>query len=603
MSIAQNAPAASATSPASPASNPPSSGPGSKKKPEAPPPESTRDTIESIIFALLMAFLFRTFEAEAFVIPTGSMAPTLYGRHKELSCEHCGFRVVVGASEELTKDGLLEDRLTKVVCQNCGGLNDAFDLLPFNGDRILVNKYPYEFGEPDRWDVFVFKNPDQPDMNYIKRLVGLPGETVRIRQGDLYKVVDGTARILRKPPEKQKLLQIPVYDDRHPPRTLLKAGWPERWAAMQQGGPEDGAFGGWTDAPASGWKHDPDKREFRLESGAAEPAWLRYRHYYASPIVWSSLADGKLLPPVAQLIADNCGYNNFVTKYKPPMRIADLELGAYWVNDLTLNCEVEVESIDPGGALDFELCEGAYSYRCRVDLSSGIATLSETSLTGNVPVELGSQGTRLKGPGTYDVSFSCVDDRLSFWINGTLVDFGPKASLEHFVTSDNLPHSRDLTPVGIAAKGTSVRVRDLLLERDVYYRTAETRCLHGREDELARLLDNVEGWGQLFQSFEDCEQRDIEVDANGFLALGDNSPRSSDSRFWDKTKSVSREYLVGKAFWIYWPHGIPFLNDGRGYTVLRHSIVDNPQLIKSSADYPKMTAPFYPQFPRMKRIR
>ena len=45
-----------------------------------------RETIESIAIAFVLAFLFRTFEAEAFVIPTGSMAPTLMGRHKDVIC-------------------------------------------------------------------------------------------------------------------------------------------------------------------------------------------------------------------------------------------------------------------------------------------------------------------------------------------------------------------------------------------------------------------------------------------------------------------------------------------------------------------------------------
>ena len=43
-----------------------------------------RETIESMVIAFVLAFLFRTFEAEAFVIPTGSMAPTLMGRHKDV---------------------------------------------------------------------------------------------------------------------------------------------------------------------------------------------------------------------------------------------------------------------------------------------------------------------------------------------------------------------------------------------------------------------------------------------------------------------------------------------------------------------------------------
>ena len=45
----------------------------------------------------------------------------------------------------------------------------------FNGDRILVDKLVYDFAEPRRWDVVVFKYPEDGKTNYIKRLVGLPG--------------------------------------------------------------------------------------------------------------------------------------------------------------------------------------------------------------------------------------------------------------------------------------------------------------------------------------------------------------------------------------------------------------------------------------------
>ena len=49
--------------------------------------------------AFVLAFLFRTFEAEAFVIPTGSMAPTLMGRHKDVYCPKCGCEYQISASE------------------------------------------------------------------------------------------------------------------------------------------------------------------------------------------------------------------------------------------------------------------------------------------------------------------------------------------------------------------------------------------------------------------------------------------------------------------------------------------------------------------------
>ena len=62
--------------------------------------ESIRETVESIVIAHL-AFLFRTFEAEAFVIPTGSMAPTPLGRHKDLECPQCGYFFLPAASQEV----------------------------------------------------------------------------------------------------------------------------------------------------------------------------------------------------------------------------------------------------------------------------------------------------------------------------------------------------------------------------------------------------------------------------------------------------------------------------------------------------------------------
>src|SRR6188768_4467027 len=72
----------------------------------APKAESyaMRETVESIVIAFVLAFLFRTFEAEAFVIPTGSMAPTLMGRHKDVDCPKCGYRYQVSASEEESED-------------------------------------------------------------------------------------------------------------------------------------------------------------------------------------------------------------------------------------------------------------------------------------------------------------------------------------------------------------------------------------------------------------------------------------------------------------------------------------------------------------------
>ena len=171
-----------------------------------------RETVESIVVAFTLALLFRAFEAEAFVIPTGSMAPTLMGRHKDLACSSCGAEFRVGASQEWDEAAgrIRPDRIVpEARCFNCGhemplavrpGQPDP-RYPSFNGDRILVDKFAYDFTEPRRWDVVVFKYPEDAKTNYIKRLVGLPGETLFVAGGDIWTSRDDAAPVIaRKPP-------------------------------------------------------------------------------------------------------------------------------------------------------------------------------------------------------------------------------------------------------------------------------------------------------------------------------------------------------------------------------------------------------------------
>ena len=64
----------------------------------AKPNPGIRETLETVILALILAFTFRTFCVEAFVIPTGSMAPTLSGAHFRAVCTMCGYNFNVNAN-------------------------------------------------------------------------------------------------------------------------------------------------------------------------------------------------------------------------------------------------------------------------------------------------------------------------------------------------------------------------------------------------------------------------------------------------------------------------------------------------------------------------
>ena len=142
--------------------------------------EGHRDTIEAVVVAFILALVVRGFDAQAFVIPTGSMAPTLMGRHKEVACEQCGYVFAVNASDEVEL-GSVSRKVSWGICVNCRHQERLYETPSFAGDRILVMMFPYDLPflpgsrPPGRWDVVVFRYPEEPEVSYIKRLVGLPG--------------------------------------------------------------------------------------------------------------------------------------------------------------------------------------------------------------------------------------------------------------------------------------------------------------------------------------------------------------------------------------------------------------------------------------------
>ncbi|HZZ78957.1 MAG TPA: hypothetical protein VFE62_10590 [Gemmataceae bacterium] len=91
--------------------------------------DTFRELIETIVFVVVLVLMLKTFLAEAFVIPTGSMADTLLGYHFKVRCVQCGKENLVNASSEAeAQPGIQPARITKCECQNCGYLNTVRDI-------------------------------------------------------------------------------------------------------------------------------------------------------------------------------------------------------------------------------------------------------------------------------------------------------------------------------------------------------------------------------------------------------------------------------------------------------------------------------------------
>ena len=115
--------------------------------------ESLKETFESIVISFFLVFVFRSFIVEPFIIPTGSMAPTLMGLHDPVQCESCLYQFDRGRRSDAA--GVKQVNYDCPMCHYSG----EFEAVGRAGDRILVHKYIYDLIEPKRWDVIVFKNP------------------------------------------------------------------------------------------------------------------------------------------------------------------------------------------------------------------------------------------------------------------------------------------------------------------------------------------------------------------------------------------------------------------------------------------------------------
>ncbi len=486
------------------------------------------ETLQSLVVAFVLAMVFRGFVVEGFVIPTGSMAPTLLGQHLKMHSDQTGQDFSVGfdprrsTSAERFSDPLLGRDMPLSVAQT-KNLQSKIA----TGDRVVVLKTLFPFFDPHRFDVVVFKNPTDTQglsANYIKRLIGLPGETLWIADGDIFASSgDQPFAIQRKPEHIQRSLWRRVSDSDAVPTDSLALTRPWR------GQP-------WVGNPSGAWQ--TPNRTWVCDS--ADPSTLTWDQNRRQIDDW--LPYNMLMPMVRQ----------------EPM--ADIRVSA--------TITPKAESLTAGFTLEALNLRFVWT----IDASNLLMTLSSVSGEILQQVEVAIEGFKEGVP--LRVEFWHVDQMMATYVNGgkvaeLLYDFGPEERLRLATGSNS-----DVLIEEIAGRGqrpaklfwqfdgSPLTVTKLQVDHDLYYRSSRLPSRATKNPTAAGNEDLVAVGSPAFGTHPD---KLAVLGEDQFMMAGDNSAYSLDGRLWgnpdefvsaqfdDSPFVVHRDLLIGKAWSVYWP--------------------------------------------------
>lgn len=495
--------------------------------------EPPKEWVIGLIIAFVVVLVFRGFFLESYHIPTGSMAPTLMGQHMRFHSPWSGFDWAVNPWHPLPGQGpptnpqgsprqgpiVVEDPSTR---QPLSQSNVPLD----SGDRIFTIKYNPLY-HPSRYDVVVVKWPESPKENYIKRLVGMPGETLWLVDGDVFVAppdnddpVTGAWTVARKPDHAQEALWWPLFSsDLAPSETLIDG---RAWLPPWEGD-------GW-DLTSRAYTHD--------DASSAALAWATAR--------WP--------------ITDFAPYNDMPIwrRSRDNFAMADLRLRA---------------GVEPGASgltIAPTIRARAHEFRATIN-SSGAASLQMRAQGEPDWRTLASTTIAPLAPGRVtNVEFWHVDQSLQLRINDRRVldaayDWSPAQRLAN---TTGLPEDRltrmsrpdvgnpfadtNIYPqpeVAWHVSGAPVTLHRVGLDRDLYYRPQE--YFPGPQSSRAALGTHPANLAHLSE--------------DQIFLLGDNSGNSRDARTVDSVDPwvahsidpdlgvVNRDMLMGRAFVVFWP--------------------------------------------------
>jgi len=535
---------------------------------------AARETIESVAIAIVLAFVLRAFVVEAFVIPTGSMAPRLMGQHWQFECQACGYHYAFGrhapSRGEAGRGGAAGLATSShPVCPNCHHEHRLGRGTTFSGDRVLVLKYLYRLRQPQPWDVVVFKNPQDNQQNYIKRLIGLPGQMIELVHGDVYfrqgkdlnddGVIDKADflqadkegkwpwQILRKPHGTQKVMWQVVFDNDYQPDHAV---YSDRGAADPWQSP-------WPQPAGTAWDLTGQGRRAFAFRGSASAARLSFQP-----------------PPEWECFCPNYAYNQRTGT-------ARYDAGEEVIYDLKLSFQLVPEGEDTRVGLHLSSFQHHFRGWVGADGTcvlehgpAGEASLKEIprrALLGPLEPDRG-----------HDIALTHVDQRATLWVNGECVlattdqEYGDDKGqvLAALRTVRNSSPQQALPPPTVAlwAVGGKAQLRHVRVMRDVYYTSPNAKLWEGGTE------TSLPGHGTTGNPIT-LRKFFAKPDLDEFYVLGDNSPASKDSRMWGKHATTLREdpdlgyeyrdgtvprySMIGKAFFVYWPGGFPVMSSAR----------------------------------------
>ena len=507
------------------------------------------DTLQSLLVAFALALAFRGFIIEGFVIPTGSMAPTLMGEHVRFSSPATGYEYAFDGSRSVLVRSVENGRanwrydpvpiIDPMVSQVRPVVNQSPQSMASEvrtGDRVLVLKFLYEFFDPNRWDVVVFKNPTDPigpAQNYIKRLVGLGGEQLLLADGDVFVSEPG------KPVSEMKIVRMPDY--------IQNAVWQPVYNS-------DFVAGGAVSVAR--------------QIGARVPPFDATGFEIDSTRTWNTESGGTLTWNNDQIAIRDFNAYNFLRYSLQSNRggqPAEFSLGAVIpVSDVRITGALEVENPETFSmSLQLTALEHGFVY----SISDGKASLAMFDAEG---AKLASTEKDFTPTGNMVVDVRNVDQRMSLRVDGDEIvrmdyDWSPMERLEHaYVDFDIVEYRRE--PYRMKRKETglewtfensAVSLRSVTVDRDLYYKPGR---LQPRQQARAN-GPVIEG---LLFATDPLEPAVLEDDH--FLMLGDNSDFSRDSRYLgrphplvvkyvedDSPFVIHRDLLVGKAWCVYFP--------------------------------------------------